>query len=255
MDSRLHRVWAEGKGALNGWLSIPSTVTAELLAMQDFDSLTVDLQHGLVDYQAALTLFQAVHGWGRTPMARVPWNEPGIIMKLLDAGALGIICPMTNTAEDARRFVGACQYHPQGYRSSGPTRAGLLYPNYFQHANKAIITMAMIETEEAVANADAICATPGLTGIYVGPSDLAITMGKGPGIDPTDPEVVANIEKALAAAKKAGIKAGIHCLTPAYSRRMVEKGFDFVTLGSDVRMITAAAAGDVKAFRDLEASR
>src|SRR5690606_30461906 len=93
MDSRPHRVWAEGKGALNGWLSIPSTVTAEILAMQDFDSLTVDLQHGLVDYQTALTLFQAVHGWGRTPMARVPWNEPGIIMKLLDAGAMGIICP------------------------------------------------------------------------------------------------------------------------------------------------------------------
>lgn len=255
MDSRLHRVWAEGKGALNGWLSIPSTITAEIMAMQDFDSLTVDLQHGLVDYQAALSLFQAVHGWGRTPLARVPWNEPGIIMKLLDAGALGIICPMINTAEDARRFVGACKYHPQGYRSSGPTRAGMLYPNYFQHADKTIVTLAMIETMEALANADEICATPGLTGIYVGPSDLAITMGKGPGIDPTDPEVVANIGKALAAAKKAGIKAGVHCLAPAYTRSMVEKGFDFVTLGSDVRMFTASASGDVKAYRELEAKR
>src|SRR3546814_19182446 len=97
---------------------MPAIVTAEIRAMQDFYILTVDLQHGLVDYQTALTLFQAVHGWGRTPMARVPWNEPGIIMKLLDAGALGIICPMTNTAEDAKRFVGACQYHPPIGRAS-----------------------------------------------------------------------------------------------------------------------------------------
>src|SRR3546814_18143240 len=120
MDSRLHRVWAEGKGALNGWLSIPSTVTAEILAMQDFDSLTVDLQHGLVDYQTALTLFQAVHGWGRTPMDRMPWNEPGIIMKLLDDVALGILCPMHKTAEDAKRFVSACQNHTQAYLPRGP---------------------------------------------------------------------------------------------------------------------------------------
>lgn len=255
MDSRLHRVWGEGKGALNGWLSIPSTVTAEILAMQDFDSLTVDLQHGLVDYQAALTLFQAVQGWDRTPLARVPWNEPGIIMKLLDAGALGIICPMINTADDARRFVGACRYSPEGYRSTGPTRAGLIYPDYFKQANRTIVTLAMIETVEAVANAEAICATPGLTGVYVGPSDLAVSMGKNPGIDPTDPEVVAKIDGILAAVKKAGLKAGIHCLAPSYCRAMIDKGFDFVTLGSDVRMFTASASGDVKAYRELEAGR
>jgi len=255
MDSRLHRVWAENKGAVNGWLSIPSPVTAEILAMQDFDSLTVDLQHGLVDYQSALTLFQAVHGWGRTALARVPWNEPGIIMKMLDAGALGIICPMINTADDASRFVGACLYHPDGYRSTGPTRAGLIHDNYFAQANGTIITLAMVETVQAVGNVDAICATPKLTGIYVGPGDLAVSMGKAPGLDPTDPEVLAHIDTVLAAVKKAGLKIGIHCLTPAYARRMVDKGFDFVTLASDVRMMTAAAAGDVKAFRDSGAGR
>lgn len=255
MDSRLHRAWAEGKGALNGWLSIPSTVTAEFMALQDFDSLTVDLQHGLVDYQTALSLFQVVEGRGPAALARVPWNEPGIIMKLLDAGAMGIICPMINTAEDAKNFVGACRYYPDGYRSTGPTRAGLIYPDYFPTANKSIIALAMIETVEAVGNVDAICATPGLTGVYVGPSDLAVSMLKSPGMDPTDPEVVANIDKILAAVKKAGLKAGIHCLTAAYSRKMVEKGFDFVTLASDVRMFLNAASGDVKTYRDLEAKR
>src|SRR3546814_7136177 len=108
----------------------------------------------------------------------------------------------------------------------GPTLAGLVQADYFKHANDTIVTLAMIETEEAVANADAICATPGLTGIYIGPSDIAITMGKGPGIDPTDPAVVSNIEKTLAAAKKEGIKAGIHCLALSYNRKRADKGLD-----------------------------
>lgn len=253
MESRLHDVWAAGKGALNAWASIPSTVTAEILAMQDFDSVTVDLQHGLVDYQAALTLFQAVHGYGRTPMARVPWNEPGIIMKLLDAGALGIICPMINTAEDAEKFAGACRYHPDGYRSTGPTRAGLLHNNYFKEANDTIVAMAMVETVQAVENVDAICATPGLTGIYVGPGDLAVSMGKNPGLDSTDDEVNAAIDTVLAAVKKAGLKIGIHCLTPTYMDKAVRRGFDFVTLSSDVRLFTAAASEGVAEFRALEA--
>ena len=121
--TKLHDRWAAGKPALNGWCSIPSTVTAEIMSNHDYDSLTIDLQHGLVDYQTALTMLQAMKASGITPMARVPWNEPGIIMKLLDAGCLGIICPMINTAEDAAAFVGAMRYAPDGYRSSGPTRA------------------------------------------------------------------------------------------------------------------------------------
>ena len=136
-----------GNAVINGWLQIPSTVSAETMAQQGWDSLTIDMQHGLVDYQAALNMLQVISGSGKTPMVRVPWNEPGIIMKSLDAGALGIICPMINTPEDAINFVGATRYAPEGHRSSGPTRALMVHgANYHDEANEKIISLAMIET-------------------------------------------------------------------------------------------------------------
>lgn len=250
MKTRLHDVWAADRGALNGWVSTPSPMQAEMMALQDFDSLTVDLQHGLIEYSDALLLLQTIHGHGKTALARVPWNEPGIIMKLLDAGALGIICPMINTAEDARAFVGACQYAPRGYRSSGPTRAGLIYENYFPKANDSVVTLAMIETVEAVANLDAILDTPHLTGIYVGPGDLAVSMGKPPALDHTDPEMDAAIGGILDKVKAKGLKCGIHCLGPDYMAAAIRRGFDFVSYSNDVRIFSQAVAAGVAAFRD-----
>lgn len=246
----LHECWAAGRGAVNGWCSIPSTITAEMMSMNGFDSLTIDLQHGLVDYQTALSMLQAMTASGITPLARVPWNEPGIIMKLLDAGALGIICPMINTAEDAARFVGATLYTPDGYRSSGPTRAGLVHGGgYHKESNANIVSMAMVETVEAVGNVEAIAATPGLKGIYIGPSDLAITMGFQPGLDRREPEMVAAIDRVLKACKANGIKAGLHCLTPGYIKEMFALGFDFASLSSDVRIFGAAVASQLAETR------
>ena len=153
----LRDCWAKEKGAINAWCSIPSAVTAVMMSMNDFDSITIDMQHGLVDYQAALNMLQVISGSGKTPMVRVPWNEPGIIMKSLDAGALGIICPMINTPEDAIDFVGATRYAPEGHRSSGPTRALMVHgTNYHDEANEKIISLAMIETVEALENVEKI---------------------------------------------------------------------------------------------------
>ena len=136
MKTRLQDTWAAGRAAINGWLAVPSPVTAELTARADFDSVTVDLQHGLIDYQAALTMLQAMSASGATPMARAPWLDPGLIMKLLDAGALGIVCPMINTAEDAENLVRYARYAPRGVRSFGPTRAGVVYgAQYWTKAN------------------------------------------------------------------------------------------------------------------------
>ncbi|MCR9177473.1 MAG: aldolase/citrate lyase family protein [Alphaproteobacteria bacterium] len=250
MKTRLHDIWAADRGALNGWVSTPSPMQAEMMALQDFDSITVDLQHGLIDYTDALLLLQTIHGHGKTAVARVPWNEPGIIMKLLDAGALGIICPMINTAADAKAFVGACQYAPRGYRSSGPTRAGLIYENYFPQANDSVVTLAMVETVESVANLDAILDTPHLTGIYVGPGDLAVSMGKPPALDHTDPEMDKAIGAILEKTKAKGLKCGIHCLEPTYMAKAIKRGFDFTSYSNDVRIFSQAVAGGVKAFRD-----
>jgi 4-hydroxy-2-oxoheptanedioate aldolase len=236
---------------VNGWLAIPSSVTAELMSKQDFDSITVDLQHGLNDYQSALVALQAMAESGVTPMARPPWLEPGIIMKLLDAGALGIVCPMVNTRADAEALVDYTHYAPVGGRSFGPTRAVIAHgADYHHYANDAVITLAMIETVQALENVADIATTPHLTGLYIGPSDLSLSMGYVPKLDQEEPAVLAAIEQILAAAHAAGIKAGIHCLAPAYAKRMREMGFDLVTVSSDIRLLSAAVADTVNQMRD-----
>ena len=246
----LRNCWSKGKGAINAWCSIPSAVTAEMMSMNDFDSITIDMQHGLVDYQTALNMLQVISGSGKTPMVRVPWNEPGIIMKSLDAGALGIICPMINTPEDAISFVGATRYAPVGHRSSGPTRALMVHgPNYHNEANDNIISMAMIETVEALDNVDKIAATDGLTGIYIGPSDLSISMGFNPGLDRVEPEMIDAINKIENACKKNNIKVGIHCLSPSYLKDKLSNGYDLATLASDIRIYAEGLSNKLKEAR------
>lgn len=234
-------IWDEGRAVINGWCVIPSSFSAEIMASLNWDSLTLDLQHGVIDYQNAVTMFQAISTTETAPMARVPWNDPSIIMKLLDAGAYGLICPMVNNREQAEAFVGACRYSPRGYRSSGPVRATLYAgADYMTHADDTVLTFAMIETTEALENLDKILSTPELDAIYVGPSDLSISMGGKPGLDQTEPMVVEAIGTIVAAAKRHGIRCGIQCGSTDYAKKMIADGFDLVTVLSDMRMIIAA---------------
>tara|TARA_B100000575_G_scaffold104371_1_gene83163 strand:+ start:253 stop:1005 length:753 start_codon:yes stop_codon:yes gene_type:complete len=249
MINRLRETWNTGKPALNGWLAIPSTFSAEIMSHQSFDSITIDLQHGLTDYSIAVPMMQAMSASDATMLCRVPWLEAGIIMKLLDAGAMGIICPMINSREEAEEFVGATLYSPKGYRSSGPVRANIIHPDYHNSANDQIISLAMIETEQAVENAEAICSTPGLTGIYVGPSDLAISMGEGPGLDRGPGKVYDAIQHVLTTAKALGIRAGLHCMDPEYIKKMYKCGFDFASLSNDVRLLTQVVTSQINAVR------
>ena len=241
---------------MNGWLHIPSTVTAEGMAHAGYDSLTLDLQHGLMHFDGALPLLKAISTTPVVPLARVPWNEPGIIMKMLDAGCYGVICPMVNTRAQCEAFVGACRYPPHGYRSFGPTRA-LLYggADYPQNANQTVLSIAMIETAEALDNLDEILSVSGLDGIYVGPADLSQSFGGPPGADFEEGPVPEALETILQAAKTHGIVAGIHNTSVGYAQRMVEKGFSFVTINTDLAMFTSAARGLVERFRGQGASR
>ncbi|MFQ5611979.1 MAG: HpcH/HpaI aldolase/citrate lyase family protein [Anaerolineae bacterium] len=243
--NRLRAIWQMGQAALNGWLQIPDAFSAEVMANQGWDSLTIDMQHGPVDYADALAMLQAISTTETVPLVRVPWNEPGVIMKMLDAGCYGIICPMVNSRAEAEAFVGACRYAPLGYRSYGPNRA-VYYggPDYAEQANETVITMAMIETAQALENLDDILSAPGLDAIYIGPADLSLSLGSPERSDPTEPGVVAAIDRILAAAKEHGIVAGIHTGQPAYARQMIAKGFQFVSIQSDSRLM-AKAAGDV----------
>lgn len=242
-ENKLKRLWAKGEKTVNGWLAIPSGFSAEVMAHQGFESLTVDMQHGVVDYQAALSMLQAISTTDTVPLVRVPWNEPGIIMKMLDAGAYGIICPMINSRAEAEAFVAACRYPPKGARSFGPIRA-MIYggADYPSHANDEILTLAMIETKEAVADLDAILSVDGLDGIYVGPADLSNSMGHTPKFDQEEKPVLEAIEKIVKTANKHGKAAGIHCGAPSYIKRMWDMGFDYATVLSDARMMAMKAA-------------
>lgn len=255
IENKLKALWASGKPTLNGWCSIGNAFTAEIMAAQGFDSVTVDMQHGALDYSALLPMFQAMRASGAVLMARVPWNEPGIVMKALDAGAYGIICPMVNTAEDAARFVSYMRYPPLGQRSFGPTRVSFAAgANYADKANGNVLAFAMIETADGMANLDAIAATPGLDGIYVGPADLTLSLSQGrlaPGFDREEPEMVAALQRIVAACKANGIKACLHCGSAGYAAQVVGWGYDMVTISGDSRYLAAAAGATVAGFRAL----
>jgi 4-hydroxy-2-oxoheptanedioate aldolase len=228
--------------SVNGWLAIPSGFSAERMAHQGWDSLTIDLQHGVVDYQTMVTMLQAVSTTPAVPVVRVPWLEPGILMRSLDAGAYAVICPMVNTREDAQRLVAYTHYAPLGTRSFGPIRA-LLYAgaDYPQHANQTIVTFAMIETAQALDNLDDILSVEGLDAVYIGPSDLSLSLGCKPLFDDVEPKAAQAIDHVLARARAHGVVAGIHNGSTEAALARIAKGFQFVTISSDARLMAAGA--------------
>ena len=249
-ENKLKSIWARGEAVVNGWLSIPSSFSAEVMANQGFDSLTVDMQHGVIDYQVAVTMLQGISTTGAMPMARVPWNDPARLMKILDAGAYGVICPMVNTRAEAEALVRACKYPPRGYRSWGPVRASIYAgADYGDHANDDIVVMPMIETAEAMKNLDDILSVPGVDGAYVGPSDLSLALGLKPRLDQTDAPVVEAQQKIAEACKRHGVVAGIHNSTATYALKMIAQGYQFVTLASDSRHMAMKAAEEVAVVR------
>jgi len=248
--NRLRQLWAEDKPAVNGWLAIPNSFSAEVMAHQGWDSLTIDLQHGVIDYAALVPMLQAISTTATVPIVRVPWLEPGILMKALDAGAYGVICPMINTREDAQKLVHYTHYAPQGTRSFGPVRASLYGgPDYPEHANKTIVAFAMIETAQALDNLDSILSVEGLDAIYIGPSDLSLSLGCRPVFDDVDAKAQQAIEHIVARAKAHGVVAGIHNGRADVAQGRVDLGFRFVTLGSDARLLAAGSQELLGAMR------
>jgi 4-hydroxy-2-oxoheptanedioate aldolase len=241
-ENRIRSIWKSGGAVVNGWLAIPSAFSAETMAHQGWDSLTIDLQHGVVDYQMAINMLAAISTTNTVPVVRVPWLEPGILMKVLDAGAYAVICPMVNNREDAEKLVAATHYPPRGTRSFGPIRA-LLYggADYPKHANDTVIAFAMIETKQALDNLEDIVSVEGLDAVYIGPSDLSLALGCTPTFDDVDKPVVEAIDFILAKAKEHGLAAGIHNGAPEYALKRIEKGFQFVTISSDARLMAAGA--------------
>lgn len=254
-ENGIKQQWASGKPILNSWLSIPNAFTAEIMAAQGYDTIGIDMQHGLMDYQVLVGMLQATR-YSRAPaLVRVPWLDPAIIMKVLDAGANGVICPMIDTAEQAAQFVSYLRYPPHGNRSYGPGRAVFsVGSDYGQFADDEVVGFAMIETREGFDNLEAIAKVDGLDAIYIGPADLTLALtGKKYriGFDREEPEMVQAIQHILEICHAAGKRVGLHCGTPAYAAKAIFWGFDLVTLTNDVRLLAGAAAADVRKTREL----
>ena len=235
--------WRKNQQTIGCWLSVANPYTAEAIANLDFDWVCVDLQHGMIDYTDLRGMLPAISTTNTIPLVRVPWNEPYEIMKVLDAGAYGVIVPMVNNREEAERAVHACRYPPYGNRSFGPIR-GALYggKGYAQEANNQLACIAMIETKEGTEKLEEIVTTPGLDGIYIGPADLALSMGLPVRGDQPEEEHLEMVKNILATAKKHGVAAGIHTSSLEYTEKYLALGFHFVTLATDsVHMVKNAA--------------
>ena len=255
--NKLKELLKAGKPIINSWLAVPSSFSAEVMANPGWDSLTIDMQHGLIDYQNAVSMLQSISTTETTPMARVNWNEPGQIMKILDAGCYGIICPMVSNRKEAENFVKACQYPPKGYRSFGPIRASIYGGNdYAKYADSEILKLAMIETKESLDKLDEILETPNLDGIYIGPADLSLAVGEEPSFDKSDnTKAYKEILRILEAAKKRNLLAGLHNGTVEYAQKMIKKGFNLVTVGSDSRYITEGAKADLEKLKGIKETK
>lgn len=252
--NKLREAIAERNAIICGWLSIPSAYLAEGAGHQGYDCVAVDLQHGMLGFETAVNMLQAISSTPAVPIVRSPSNEPEAIMHLLDAGAYGVVCPMVSTKEDAQSLVSACRYAPVGTRSFGPAR-GKLYggADYFQHANDEVFVIPMIETSEGLANIDEILKVPGIDMIYVGPNDLALALGEAPGAENKPSKTSDAIAHILDRATVAGVPVGIFCSNAQVARQRIAEGFALVTPGNDFALVTQGMSEAVRLSRATEA--
>lgn len=245
----LAEAFASGRPALGAWAGLPTAMGCEIMSRAEFDYVCIDMQHGLADYSDALAMLTAIDLGTSTPVVRVPWNEQGIIGRMLDAGAMGIIIPMVNSRAEAEAAVRSCRYAPEGSRSFGPTRVALRDgAGYFAGANDAVKCIPMVETTAALENLDDIVSTPGVDAVYVGPADLSVSLGLPPGNN----DGVAAFDDALAAIVAAcgrhGVVPGIHS-TPTLTPTRVEQGFRLVTVTADNAALTSTVTANLHSVR------
>ena len=229
----LRQRWDQGDTVVGGWISIANTLTAEVMATAGFDYVCVDNQHGVIDYSDTPSILQVLGLGESVPLARAPWNEPGVIGKMLDAGAHGVIVPMVNSVDEAKAAVAACRYAPNGSRSYGPTAVGGRHHNYFEWANANVLCIPMIETAEALSSLDEILGVTGIDAVYVGPADMSVSLGLPPGNNDNDPRFVDALNSVVAACLRHGVTPGIHA-TPELVERREEMGFRMITAVSDI---------------------
>ena len=250
----LARRLAAGETIYTGWCGLPAPIVAETIAREGFVAVTIDQQHGLWGTEATVAGIAAIRAGGAAPIVRVPLGAFATASRALDFGAEGVIAPMINNVADAKAFVSATKYPPLGERSWGPMRAmtlaGIVDPKqYLREANAATVTLAMIETREAMANLDAIAATPGIDILFVGPSDLSIALTDGAELDPHSSAVETALDKIVTACRKAGKAAGLYCANAERAVACTKRGIRFLAVGSDLGFLRAGTAAQIKTLK------
>ena len=237
---------AAGKPALGSWATIGNGVSAELMGRAGLDFVALDGQHGGIDWHNMIDTLRAVELGGTQTLVRVRWCTADYIMRTLDLGAGGVIVPMVSNAEQAGIAAQACRYPPHGNRSFGKVRS------YYSPDGDTIdpICMVMIETAEAMDNLDAIAATPGVDGLFVGPVDLALSLGRGVELQMTG-EILDACRKVVEAAGRHGKIPGCAALGNDNARALAGIGMTFLALGADSGYIRAGAAATVAFAREL----
>jgi 4-hydroxy-2-oxoheptanedioate aldolase len=248
-DQLLRERWAGDEVLLGGWLTIPDGFGAQIMAHSGFDWLCVDLQHGLADHRDALAMIHAISAAGAAPIVRVPSLDDGAIGRALDGGARGVIVPMVNTRAAAEDAVAACRYAPAGRRSFGPTKARYqLGVDYYTRADDDVLCIVMVETTEALGNLDAIAGTTGVDAIFVGPSDLSISLGLPPGLDNDAAPFTMAIDSILSACRHHRVAPGIYA-DAATAPVRARQGFRMIAVANDSVVLANAAAAALDEVR------
>ncbi|MEE9286047.1 MAG: aldolase/citrate lyase family protein [Dehalococcoidia bacterium] len=250
--NKVKALWSEGKPAAVAWLSVADTYVAEMMAHAGFDALVLDMQHGMgIGPDRAAAWLQAVSGGDATPMVRVPWNEPAYAQWALDAGAYGVIVPLVNSRDEAAKAGLACRYPPLGYRSLGPNRVRFYAgDDYIQHANDEIICLVMVEDIRTVNRIEELAEAPGIDGFYIGPADLAQSMGIAPFQYAQDERHAEACQRVLDAARAHGLVPGVHCANAQEAVRRFQQGFRFCPAMIDVAALRAGAAAALRTVRE-----
>ena len=232
--------WTAGRAARNAWLTIPDAHLAEMVAARGVaEAVTLDLQHGLFDHGSAVHALRAVAAHGAAPLVRLPQVDAALTGYVLDAGAAGVIAPQVESVEAAEALVAACRYPPRGHRSHGPTRAALRPGSDAFAAAEQAVVFAMIETREGLDRCEALAAVDGLDGLFIGPGDLGLSLGLGPGQNRDEPELREAFTRIRTACQSAGKRTGIHATTAQYASQMARSGFDLVTVWVDAAAIAS----------------
>jgi 4-hydroxy-2-oxoheptanedioate aldolase len=250
----LARRLAAGETVYTGWCGLPAPLIVETIAREGYVAVAIDQQHGLWDTASTLAGIAAIRQGGAAPLVRIPLGGFAVASRVLDFGAEGVIAPLINTVADARAFVSATKYPPLGDRSWGPARALTLagipdMKTYLRAANENIVTLAMIETQTALDNVDTIAAVPGIDVLFVGPSDLSITLSNGAELEPHSPTVEAALDKIIAAAHKHGKVAGLYCVNAERAVACAKRGIRFMAVASDLMFLRAGAAAQLKVLK------